>query len=571
MQSSDPQHKGPVTIPPPLALAAAARPLDGSIGDAQLADAIRRGSWDVERDLVVLVGSSPAQAAGGLRRLGQQRILWFRTGDEVEADPPAGVLRVDHLDEVEAAVRALGVLGDERIGGRALEAAQAPLYDQVTARIERTRGERALCGEPGCGIAVARVRLEQGLANLPALCLWPGAEAIGGVLSGAPLIIVAPGPSLAHNIDVLRGLRGRAIVLALSHAVVPLLAAGVTPDFVLAADGHDVSYHLAGADLSGIGALIATATAHPHLFRSSAPRKVVLSEPGPIDAWLAELVGGAAAAGDGAVLLPSGGSVAHVALALALRWGCDPIGFVGLDLACPGGRVYVEHCPDGEVRAAPSADGRSVTLEGWGDGGTARRGRELASERQVEVPGWDGNPLSSTFHLSMAQRWFEETARRVAGAVRLYNCSEGGAYIGGMRHIRLAGLASRLPPPAAFQASAVVARAIAQIEPRVRRRAARERLIELALELRRHQSPLARETVSPVPLLSALVDAEMAGEPRGARGIGEVARRSAALRRWAAWLEPRAVEAERALARQDRTSETMRIRVITSSVGGDPT
>jgi hypothetical protein len=533
------------------------------VGDVELAGAIQRGAWDIERDLVVLVGPSPALAAGGLRRLGQQRILWIRTGDEVVGDAPAGVLRVDHLDEVEAAVRALGIAGDERVSGRALEAAQVPLHEQVMARIERTRAERALAADAGTGTAAARLRLEQGLANLPALCRWPDAETLAGSMAGAPLLIVAPGPSLTDSLDLLRQLSGRAVVLALSHAVAPLLRAGVVPDLILAADGHDVAHHLEGVDLSAVGALLATATAHPNQFQSAAPRHLVLSEPGPIDAWLAELAGGIAAAGAGEALLPGGGSVAHTALSLGLRWGCDPIGFVGLDLSCPGGRVYAEHCPDGDVRAVESADRRTLSLEGGREGGL-RRGLE----RLVELPGWDGHPVPSTFHLAMAHRWFEETARRMAGSVRLYNCSESGAYIGGMRHIRLAGLANRLPGPADFGITGTVQRAVAMIDPRGRRRAARERLIELALDLRRHQEPIGREALTPAPLLSTLVEAEMACEPRGARGINEAARRGAATRRWAAWLEPRAVEAERALARQDRVSEATRPRAVVAAAAG---
>jgi hypothetical protein len=106
----------------------------------------------------------------------------------------------------------------------------------------------------------------------------------------------------------------------------------------------------------------------------------------------------------------------------------------------------------------------------------------------------------------------------------------------------------------------VAARAVGQVDPRTRRRVARERLVDVALLLRELQGPRAGETAAP-PLLSALVDAEMAdAEPRGARSPGEEERRGAALRRWAAWLEPRVVEAERALARQDRAAETLRMR-----------
>ncbi|HWM86227.1 MAG TPA: 6-hydroxymethylpterin diphosphokinase MptE-like protein [Kofleriaceae bacterium] len=529
-------------------------------GDAPLAEAILSGGWDTERDLVVLVGAAPARAAVELQRLGQQRILWFRTGDDVGTEPPVGVIRVDHLDEVAAAVRALGALGPHRVTGRPLEAVQAQLYTQVIARIERARCQRFLSSEPGGGTAEARTRIEHGLANLPALCRWPGAASIGS-LAGAPLIIVAPGPGLQRNVGMLGALRDRAVVLALSHSLAPLQRAGITPDFVLAADGHDVSHHLAEEDLSSLAGMVVTATAHPRLFQTMAPRHMTLREPGPIDSWLIEIAsGGSPGASDPTALIPTGGSVAHTALALGLAWGCNPIGFVGLDLSFPGGSYYAEGSRDQDVRAVASADGHSVSLEGWSD--AAHRGREPVSERLVQLPGWDGHPLPSSFHFSMCQRWFEETARRMAGTVRLYNCSEGGAYIGGMRHIKLSGLASRLPPPIRFEPTAAASRATGEMDPRSRRRAARERLVELMLELRRCPALSASELaglVSAVPLLSALVEAELGAAAPGASS-SDAERRRAALLRWAVWLEPRVVEAERALAREDRSSETMRLR-----------
>jgi Protein of unknown function DUF115 len=541
-----------LTGPPPFA-PNPHPPETGGEEDAALAEAILSGGWDTDRDLAVLVGPGPAPATAALRRLGQQRILWFRTGEDCAADAPVGVIRVDHLDEVAAAVRALGALGPDRIAGRALDPAHAPLCDQVIGRIERARRQPFLSGELNAD--GARTRIENGLANLSALCTWPSAAALQGELTGTPMVIVAPGPSLTRNIELLGQLRGRAILLALSHAVAPLRRAGVTPDFVLAADAHDVSHHLADQDLSDVAGVVVTASAHPHLFLSAAPRHIALGEPGPIDSWLCDLAEGRR---DALPLMASGGSVAHTALALGLAWGCDPIGFVGLDLSFPGGRCYVESSADGDVRAVVSADGRSISREGWSEAA----GQSAVAERLVEVPGWDGRPLPSSFHFSMCQRWFEETARRVAGRGRLiYNCSEGGAYIGGMRHIRLSGLAGRLPPPSGVDPADATGRALALIDARARRRAARERLVELMLELRRFSAMAARELASllvSLPILPPLLDAELGAAAPGSPADAE--RRRAALMRWASWLEPRVVEAERALARQDRGSETLQLQ-----------
>ena len=492
----------------------------------------------------------------------------FRTGDDGSGEALGGVIRVDRLDEVAAAVRALGALGPDRITGRALEPAHARLYDQVVARIERARSERFLGGEQGA-TDTARARIQHGLANLPALCRWPGASALGSALAGTPLVIVAPGPSLARNIDALAELQGRALLLALSHSLGPLRRAGITPR--LRAGGRrprrDPSPDRRGhvrhrrPDRGGD-----RASAH---VSQRAPRHLALMEPGPVDSWLGRLAGEKAAAPG---MAPAGGSVAHTALALALAWGCDPIGFVGLDLSFPAGRCYVDSSADADVRAVLSADGRALSLEGWRDAG--HRGRAPGAERLVELPGWDGNLLPSSFHFSMCQRWFEETARRVAGKVRLYNCSEGGAYIGGMRHIRLSGLTGRLLQSSRHDPIAATERAMGQIDASNARRAARERLVELMLELRRFPSMVAPDldgAVWSLPILSVLVDTELGPAPVVAAGTagasGDAERRRVAINRWAGWLEPRVVEAERALAREDRSSETVRLRPLTAAAG----
>jgi hypothetical protein len=542
-----------LTGPQPILEAEPTRPAKRG-GDPALAEAILSGDWNLERDLVVLVGPGAGPPSAALRRLGQQRILWFRTCDDGSADAPIGVIRVDHVDEVAAAVRALGALAPDRIDGRALDPVHARLCDQVIARIEGARARRSLGGGPGAG-TLAHARIEQGLANLPALCRWPGAGSLAAAMNGTPLVIVAPGPSLDRHIDTLRELRGRAVLLALSHSVAPLRRAGITPDIVLVADSHDVSHHLAGADLSDVHAVVVASTAHPTMFRTAAPRYLALPEPCPIDDWLWQLAG--ADQPDPLAIVQDGGSVAHTALALGLAWGCDPIGFVGLDLSFPGGRCYVENSADGDVRAVASHDGRAISLEGWREPG--HRGRSPASERLVELPGWDGRPLPSSFHFSMCQRWFEETARQIAGRVRLYNCSEGGAYIGGMRHIRLAWLASQLPPANGLDLTAAAARAVDQVDARSRRRVARERLVELMLDLR-STAALSGAALCAVlgglPILSTLVETEL-GPATGTASDAE--RRSAALHRGAAWLEPRVIEAERALAREDRSAVTQRL------------
>jgi hypothetical protein len=182
---------------------------------------------------------------------------------------------------------------------------------------------------------------------------------------------------------------------------------------------------------------------HPSLFSLGAATTFSVAANAALDAWLLEGVGELAA-------IASGGSVATSAFGLALRWRCDPIVCVGLDLSFAGSQYYVDTCSDGAARAEVSADG-TVRVAGWSDGFRAMKsqgGPAAPTERLIELPGWHGGTVRSTFMFGMFHRWFVEMAARLGESdgprPRLYNCTEGGAFIEGMAHRPLAAVIQEL-------------------------------------------------------------------------------------------------------------------------------
>lgn len=446
-------------------------------GELFLADAILPAVWDAERDLVILVGRGVSPVAAALRQLGQRRILWYAPDrDEPAADVAA--LRVEDVDELVVAVRGFGAELSERVTVRALDPEQADSCARVLELVREARHDAII--HRNTVMTFNRTWLEQGLSNLPALCTWPSVAALDGELVGLPLVIVAPGPSLARNVHLLAQVRGKAVVLAVSHALTALSRAGITPDFVLAVDPQDVRYHYAGNQLDGVAAVINGSTVHPGLFGVGAPNYLWLSANGELDRWLGDLAGEHA-------LVGGGGSVATSALNLALRWGCDPIAVVGLDLSFPGGKYYVDTSCDGGARVVMSDDGRAVAVEGWSDEFHRMKASSRAArvkERAVELPGWHGEPVPSSFMLAMFHRWFEERMRSLDGAAEVFNCTEGGARIDGMVHVPLADFAGRIGSRV-VDAQAIVARAVAARRPGERATAAARRLDDLGSSLRR--------------------------------------------------------------------------------------
>ena len=544
-------------------------------GDLFLADAMLPGVWDFERDLVVLVGAGTAPLAAALRQLGQERILWYAAGDGDGDDMP-DAMRIEQPHELGVAVRGFGVETPERLAVRWLDPERAELGTELAGKVQTALSEARI--HRNTIITFNRTWLDQGLANLRALCACPSVAALDGKLAGRPLVIIAPGPSLAGNIHLLAELKGKAVLLAVSHALTALTRAGIAPDFVLAVDPQDLRYHFAGSPLDRVAAVVNAATVHPDLFALGAPHSLSLSANGALDDWLYDLVGERA-------MVPGGGSVATTAFGLAMRWRCDPIAVVGLDLSFPGGKYYIDTSCDGETRAVISDDGRTLQLKGWSDGFHAmKKGStsQLRADRLVELPGWHGEPVPTSFMFSVFHRWFEDAMRRASGVAEVWNCTEGGAHIAGMEHAPLARFIERVAG-STVDPMGLVQSAVAGLGRAEREREAAAKLARLRADLQRCRS-LARRcmrlaarhagapgdtrldraerdlvaALGSLRLLSMMAQAEIGGaliEARDVTSVAEAIERSAALfaevDRAAAWLEPRVRRAERALRGDD--------------------
>ncbi|MEO8698595.1 MAG: 6-hydroxymethylpterin diphosphokinase MptE-like protein [Kofleriaceae bacterium] len=391
--------------------------LASPIGCAVIADSILPPVWDFETDVVMLVGPGLESVGTILNDLGQRRIVTLGCA-------PDGAIHIASVDEIAPALHSLTPNAPANLVVKAATGAD----DLARATTEAARNALSdLRIHSNTVRAFSRIWIEQGAANLPAIARCPSVASIGDELAGIPMVIVAPGPSLKRNIDQLRALHGRVLVTAFSHSLKPVLAAGVIPDFIVTVDPQDVRYHFAGCDVSQ-SCLVNAATVHPSLFDLPAARFLSLSASSAIDDWIFDGLGEDA-------LVPGGGSVATTAFSLALRWKCDPIIFLGLDLSFPGGEYYVSTSSDGGARAKVGADG-VMRVEGWSKDFHAMKssgGPAAAGERAIELPGWAGGTVPSSFMFGLFHRWFVERMRSVTD-VTVYNCTEGGSYIAGMDH-----------------------------------------------------------------------------------------------------------------------------------------
>ena len=174
-------------------------------------------------------------------------------------------------------------------------------------------------------VANSRITCKNVAFNLPTYVSTPPINVLHERFKGLPAIVVSAGPSLQRNIDQLKDLKGKAVIITVQTTFKTLLAHGIEPDFVTSLDFHEISRRFfEGIEDFGQTHLVAEPKATWH---------VIDTYKGPIsivDNEFARLcLDAKIAARDG---LKAGATVAHLAFYLAVYMGCDPIVFVGQDL-----------------------------------------------------------------------------------------------------------------------------------------------------------------------------------------------------------------------------------------------
>jgi hypothetical protein len=324
----------------------------------------------------------------------------------------------------------------------------------------------------------------QGTLNLPSIAANPTVTTLADRFKGKPCVIVAPGPSLAKNIDLLPALKGRAVMCTYSRTLHKLAQHGVVPDTVTCLDPLDLLYHFEGYPTDQLEALVLGMTSNPKHYALPHKRIFTFSGNNAIEQW----IWGSMPDGEKAWLETSC-SVATTTTSLAMLMGCDPIIYVGQDMALTGGKYWCEGTSDGDAHMVDPAalDADEVTkqavtkrvlellkqfgvevagaaldhldaedtfradgcqIEGLGQHARAveSTGQAVLSRvgRVAKVPGYHGGEVGTTPSFSWVREWLGKRAEANPG--RFINCTEGGAYLDGMEHMTLAeAIAEHIP------------------------------------------------------------------------------------------------------------------------------
>lgn len=315
--------------------------------------------------------------------------------------------------------------------------------------------------------------LRNATQNLDHYCAGPGIADLAGKYAGRPAIVVAAGPSLQRNIELLTDptVRERFVIVAVQTVLKPLLERGIRPHFVTALDYHEISRRfyegLSAEDVRGVTLVVepkvnpAVTSAFPGVIRCAS------------DHFLDAVLGNDLARPMGQI--EAGATVAHLAYYLARYLGCEPVALIGQDLGFTDGQYYAAGAAIHSVWAAELNPFNTLEMLEW---------QRIVRMRGLLRPAMDvlGRKIYTdeqmAAYLVQFQRAF--TADKARGLTTI-DATEGGVAKQGTTTSTLAEFIKRHRNGSAITPDEPIA--FAPAERRRRLRAASERVRELRRDL----------------------------------------------------------------------------------------
>ncbi|MBD2845822.1 motility associated factor glycosyltransferase family protein [Paenibacillus sp. IB182496] len=167
------------------------------------------------------------------------------------------------------------------------------------------------------------------LFNLPITLNTPSFDQFKGALKNKTAIVVGAGPSLDADIEYLKEVGNRALIIAAGSTIQSLLHYGVKPHLIVSMDGGDANYRaFKGLDIEGIPFLYANSIEYRIVSNESKDLMHVSFTTDYMSNYLYQL------SDRDLQFLPTP-SVTGTAIQAAVHMGCTTIVFTGQDLSYP--------------------------------------------------------------------------------------------------------------------------------------------------------------------------------------------------------------------------------------------
>ncbi len=248
------------------------------------------------------------------------------------------------------------------------------------------------------------------IKNIPIILRTPGVILLKNLFKERPVIIVSAGPSIEKNLHLLKEAKGKAVIIAVDVVVPTLLPADIIPDFILALEANRVlSRVFENNPILRFCPLICTPEVNYETITSLYPGPTFLNPAikHRVMEWFHN------SWEDKGYVPTPGGSVSHMAFAIAEYLGANVIALVGQDLS---------------FRDKIHAGNATSLLYEETDIERLRQKNPVVKDIFGEERYTTGQFL--TFRIA-----FEKIAKRFKGVI--INATEGGIPIEGVRTMRL--------------------------------------------------------------------------------------------------------------------------------------
>lgn len=232
-----------------------------------------------------------------------------------------------------------------------------------------------------------------------------------------PAFIISAGPSLNKNIDELKRIKGRAVIIAVDTAIKPLLNHGIKPDFFCIVDGKKPTELMNHPGINEIP-LVTSLSVASGIMDLHKGKKFFYGSSESFEDEIIKAAHRGAGCKDNLIKqnLSTGGSVANTAFALAHFMDAKELILVGQDLALTNGRTHA----DGTFKEKMD----KLNLESDG----------LV---YFEVEGIHGNKVITRNDFDRYRLWFEEFIEKMHLEKIAIDATQGGAKIHGARLMTL--------------------------------------------------------------------------------------------------------------------------------------
>lgn len=242
--------------------------------------------------------------------------------------------------------------------------------------------------------------------NVDECLMTNSAEEIKDKYKGYPAIIVAAGPSLDKNIDLLKEAEGKALIVACDASYTACKEHGVSPDAIASIEREYPTYQYYYKDKTFDKdlVLVGPGLLWPDIYTEFPGKKILMAKNNEgMEEWWASNF-------ENMIFLPQGHSCANVAFAIARYAGCSPIILIGQDLAYTDDKKHSESThTEFEGDNVPDVEEEDPLVR-W-------------------VEGIDGGKVKTDVYYDLFRSYFERNIE--AYGYKVIDATEGGALIKG--------------------------------------------------------------------------------------------------------------------------------------------